>query len=202
MIDPLTTLNRLYVDTTPPGAQVRILNAAFDYHSGMELSPGSYHLEVSASGYESLTQWIKLNANAEHHITIQLKAEAGYSPRDNATLNTALPRSAGIRSAVHNDNMYVRMITSGDPQQQRKATQHILTHDIKDPSVLDIVEAELLKGYKIKCNDRQHVDAMACFCEVLGASGNSHYKETLQTMTEFSTRRKIRKSALEGLKKK
>ena len=202
VVNPTTQVSHLYVETTPPGARVSILNAAFTYHHGIELDPGKYQLEVSAPCYESFTQWIKLGAGADRRLAIRLKADAEASslPTDSTMVVTASRSNSANCTISTSDNIYVRMLTSGDPHQQKEAAQGILSDDIKERAVLDIVEAELLKGYKINCNDREHVDTMAQFCEILGVSSNSQYKESLQAVTEFATRRKIRKYALAGLK--
>lgn len=201
VVNPLTKTGHLYVETTPPGAQVKILNSTLTYHSGIALQPDSYQLEVSAPGYENLTQWITLDPGTEQHIAIQLKADGDSSATKSSIVAVPECSNIEVRSSVGNDNIYARMLTSGDPNQQSEAALQILSGGIKDLSILDIVEAELLKGYKTNCKNREHVDAMARFCEVLGASGNSRYIESLQTVTEFATRRKLRKTALDGLKK-
>jgi len=204
VVNPSTKMGHLYVETMPPGAQVRILNAAFAYHPGIELAPGSYHLEFLAPGYESLTQWIKLGPGADHRLAVRLKAETEDEVKSSAIKRTPAVAPPCSDFVVHtsgaSDNIYIRMLTSGDSHQQNEAAQQILCHDINEPSILDVVEAELLNGYKINCDDREHVDAMAQFCQILGVSGNSQYKESLQAVTEFATKRKLRKYALKGLK--
>ena len=52
---------RLYVDTDPADALVRILNIGPRFRDGIELDPGPYQLEISASGYETRTFWIELS---------------------------------------------------------------------------------------------------------------------------------------------
>lgn len=203
VVNPVTQAGHLYIETTPPNALVSILNASFTYHNGIELAPGSYQLKVSAPGYESLSQWIKLEPGVDQRLAIRLKAEteaeAEYLPAEHLPV-VALPcGNSFATTTVVSDNTYIRMLTSGDSNQQKEAANYILNNAIKDPSILDIVEAELLKGFKINSDDRDHIDVMAQFCEILGASGNSLYKESLQEVTEFATKRKLRKYALKGL---
>lgn len=50
----------LRVETQPANARIRILNIGPRYHPGIELLPGAYHIEVTASGYEPRTLWLKL----------------------------------------------------------------------------------------------------------------------------------------------
>lgn len=50
-MEPEVKKGRLWVETEPEGATVHFLNLRSDFVQGMELKPGSYHVEVSASGY-------------------------------------------------------------------------------------------------------------------------------------------------------
>ncbi len=63
---------RLFVDTTPSDAQIRILNIGPKYYQGMELSPGDYHVEVTAGGYGKQTRWVSLAAGEDKRISFSL----------------------------------------------------------------------------------------------------------------------------------
>jgi len=63
---------QLYVDTEPTGSHVRVLNITPPYHRGMELNSGRYHIEVSASGYETKRQWIDLATGDDKYIDVRL----------------------------------------------------------------------------------------------------------------------------------
>ena len=67
---------RLFVDTEPEDASVRILNIGPQFYQGMELEPGRYHLEVSADGYEKKSLWVTLNAGEDKTLDISLNALA------------------------------------------------------------------------------------------------------------------------------
>ncbi|MBN2298792.1 MAG: PEGA domain-containing protein, partial [Deltaproteobacteria bacterium] len=67
---------RLFLETNPKGAHVRILNINPVYYEGMELEPGRYHVEVSASGYETSTQWVSLVAGEDKYLSMGLKEKA------------------------------------------------------------------------------------------------------------------------------
>lgn len=47
----ITQNQPLYIDTTPSNAKVRILNINPVYHYGMKLKAGTYHVEVSKTGF-------------------------------------------------------------------------------------------------------------------------------------------------------
>ena len=67
-----TQSGRLYVDPQPADATVRIMNIGPKYNRGMSLSPGSYHINVSAPGFLEQDQWIKLSNGEERYVSIQL----------------------------------------------------------------------------------------------------------------------------------
>jgi cell division protein FtsB len=63
---------RLRVETFPEDATVRILNIKPRFSQGMELEPGSYHVEVSSEGYETQRRLVELGPGAEKRITFEL----------------------------------------------------------------------------------------------------------------------------------
>ena len=63
---------RLFVETNPEGARVRILNVGPRFYQGMELNSGKYHVEVSAAGHETKKKWINLEAGEDRTIDIRL----------------------------------------------------------------------------------------------------------------------------------
>ena len=63
---------RLYVETQPDNAKVKILNIGPRFYQGMELKEGRYHVEVSADGYLSKKSWITLKFGEDKSINVQL----------------------------------------------------------------------------------------------------------------------------------
>ena len=63
---------RLFVNTDPSGARVRILNIGPRFHQGMELNPGSYNLEVSADRHHTRKEWVELTTGDEKRVQITL----------------------------------------------------------------------------------------------------------------------------------
>jgi hypothetical protein len=63
---------RLFVETKPENARIRILNIKPKFHQGIELNPGSYHIEVAAKGYTRTKKWIKINTGEERRMSIEL----------------------------------------------------------------------------------------------------------------------------------
>jgi len=67
---------RLFVDTKPEDAKVKILNIKQKFYQGMKLAPGKYHVEVSADGYMKKSLWVTLKAGEDKTLDIRLKAVA------------------------------------------------------------------------------------------------------------------------------
>ena len=63
---------RLYVDTEPDGATVKILNIGPRFYQGIELEPGRYHVEVSANRHKTEKQWVDLAAGEDERLTVRL----------------------------------------------------------------------------------------------------------------------------------
>lgn len=64
----------LFVKTKPPGATVKIKNIVQRFQQGIELSPGSYKLEISMEKFESKTMDIKLDPYEERFLEIIMKS--------------------------------------------------------------------------------------------------------------------------------
>ena len=69
---PEVKRGHLRVATEPQGATVHFLNIRADFAQGMELEPGSYHVEVAAAGYAPTREWIELKAGEDKHLKITL----------------------------------------------------------------------------------------------------------------------------------
>ena len=64
---------RLFVETAPDDANVKILNIGPKFHQGMELDPGRYHVEVSARNYRAEKMWVDLSAGEDKNISMRLE---------------------------------------------------------------------------------------------------------------------------------
>ena len=80
---PRQALSYLTLTTKPSDARVKILNIAAGYQEGMALSPGDYHVEVAAEGYQAYRQWMVLNPGPQRYdidlvpLRLESTAEAG-----------------------------------------------------------------------------------------------------------------------------
>ncbi len=84
ILDPeAPSTGSLYIHTEPSDATIRILNIGPKFSQGMELSPGKYHVEVSASGHATRKKWVELSSGEDKDLDIRLKPLASASPRNN-----------------------------------------------------------------------------------------------------------------------
>lgn len=208
---------RLYVSTEPTGAKIRILNIGPVYREGMELAGGSYHLEVSAPGYRTDRQWLKLAAGEDQRVAVSLRpAPVEVTPSPMALAPVSVPKAAPApvaaprtvvaqtlpapgAPAAKGVSRYVKLLRSGNLRSKTDAGKLIVKEGVRDTAVLDVVEQELLKGYLASGDDRAAVDAMAWLCKALGASGNGKYRGTLQTVAQKAPHRKLQKYAEQSL---
>jgi hypothetical protein len=64
---------KLFVETKPKNATIRILNIGPKFYQGMPLKPGRYHVEVSRRGHETKKTWIRLEAGKDQKIEVGLE---------------------------------------------------------------------------------------------------------------------------------
>lgn len=204
---------RLYVSTEPSGAKIRILNIGPVYREGMELAGGSYHIEVSAPGYRTDRQWLKLAAGEDRRVAVSLRpapVEVTPPPKALAPISAAPPppakaattaatTAAAKAPAAKGGSRYITMLRSGNLRSKTDAGKLIVREGVKDTAVLDVVEQELLKGYLASGDDRAAVEAMSWLCKALGASGNGKYRNTLKTVAQKAPHRKLQKYAEQSL---
>ena len=84
---------------------------------------------------------------------------------------------------------YVKQIKSQNPLAQRDAAKRIIRAQMFSPEVMDVVEEYLLKGFKIRGNNRNHVDAMAWMVKALGATNDAKYRPTLEKIMAEGNRK-------------
>ena len=82
ILDPKAPLkSRLYVNTQPDNANVRILNIDSAFYQGMALDAGNYHVEVSADGHKTQKMWVSLAVGEDKTIDIHLESVAGQGQK-------------------------------------------------------------------------------------------------------------------------
>ena len=69
ILDPSApAAGRLTVNCAPKDATVKILNIDSKFYQGIELSPGKYHVEVSAGGHVTRKEWVELSAGEDKDL--------------------------------------------------------------------------------------------------------------------------------------
>ncbi len=162
-----------------------------------------YCLALASSGN---TDYMKtLTTVAEKAVNVILKRHAN----DSRVLVLQYAKSDKITAAalkVNNNlspeiNKYIGLLKSNDFGLIRNAAKSITRARFTEEKLYDVINEELLKGYKILPKDRGHIDAMAWLCKALGASGMAKYKPTFQEVSENSSNKKLRRYAKKQLKK-
>jgi TolB-like protein len=96
---------------------------------------------------------------------------------------------------------YINMLRSHDATKIRTAARIIYKSYSRHPELLEVINEELLKGCNMNVRDKNHVDAMAWLCNVLGASRQSDYKATLEKVAREARSKKLKKYAKKNLRK-
>lgn len=192
---------KLVIEPNPKEAFVRILNIVPRYYDGIELDPGRYHVEISALGYLTKTVWVELTRGEEKHLPVDLQ------PISPASITPGI-KPAPVATAVDESklspeiNRIIGWLQSYDSRAKRKGAKYVYEKYPNHSELLRVVNEELLKGYqKDMSSSWHHEDAMALLCMVLGKSGKSEFKKTLEMVIKETPSVKVRKHAAQNLKK-
>ncbi len=121
----LRKTGRLFVETDPKNARVRVLNIRPKFYQGMELEPGRYHIEASAPGYELKKKWIEVAEGEEKELNIRLvkiKATDTIGPRAKEFTN-----SIGMKFVYIEPGTFVMGSPSSEPGRADDEEQHQVT---------------------------------------------------------------------------
>ena len=102
-IPPGISKSRLFVEVEPTDSKIRILNIGPKFHQGMELAPGSYHVETSKQGYRTQEKWVNLKARENKRLEIRLEQlQVSIQPATTYTLP-----SSSTSNVMERDGIYV-----------------------------------------------------------------------------------------------
>ena len=94
---------KLFVETVPANAKVRILNIGPKFYQGMELKPGRYHVEASKRGYQTKKMWVNLGAGEDKKVAVDLEQlQASIQPT-----TTHARRPSSTSNEIERDGIYV-----------------------------------------------------------------------------------------------
>jgi formylglycine-generating enzyme required for sulfatase activity len=113
---------RLFVETVPKDARIRILNIELVFQQGMALSPGRYHVEISAEGYNAKKLWVTLEAGEDQRLDIRLKAQAVGATGPTPPVTTVQAKKRKISNSLGMDFVYIEPDTfiMGSPPDESK----------------------------------------------------------------------------------
>jgi formylglycine-generating enzyme required for sulfatase activity len=114
---------RLFVETTPGDALVRILNISPAFYQGMELDPGRYHVEVSSDGYETEKRWVSLSAGEDEAISMRLTAVRVAQPEVGGKKRNSL----GMEFVYVSPGSFMMGSPSGESDRDGDEKQHRVT---------------------------------------------------------------------------
>lgn len=120
-------IGKLFVETTPANAVVRLLNADKGFSQGMDLSPGQYVLEVASTGYASQVRRVEIVEGMAATVRLDLiKADSGAVASGTGAGAAAAPMR---EDAATSDQLAKNLATPGyTPQEARPAAQQLLAH--------------------------------------------------------------------------
>ena len=114
---------------------------------------------------------------------------------DRALRTARSDRRAKKRAPVATVSEILYLLKSSNPKEKIKGAQYTVRSFPTSSELLRTAEEELLKGYEIKTRDRNHIEAMAWMCNVLGRSKQLQYKDTLQMVYKNAASRRLKKYA-------
>ena len=134
-----------------------------------------------------------------------VKSVAPLTPlHPEATVDRALRQATSGRRARKRAPSSVpevlQLMKSPNSKEKIKGAQYTVKLFPTNPQLLQVAEEELLKGYELRTRDRNHPEAMAWMCNVLGRSKQLQYKDTLQMVYKNASSRKVRKYAKKNYK--
>ncbi len=145
---------------------------------------------------------------AKPTIQTQVKEEYATSPEPKTTPKPQQVASikskptAAVKKPKHSAEVqkYIKMLKSSSAKDQRYAAKKICRSYLKNRTLLDVVNRQLLIGYKKNNSDRHHVESMSWFCNVLGRSKQTRYANTLEKVANSDANRKLKKYASKNLR--
>ncbi len=219
----------LTVSTIPFGTKVEIVGYSAAYRGGMTIPAGYYTLKASKHGFTTETMQVEISPREDFYISITLKRspqvaspdnqEVAYSTSSSEPQNQQYyapppehpprvisPESTKVtysreRSIPDEYRELINNVRSSNSKVKRNAAKTIYKKKVKHPVVYGVVEEELLAGYRIKQRDKNHIDAMAWLCNILGATKDSRYRATLKKVSSLRTNRKLQRYAAKNLKR-
>ncbi|MBW2345683.1 MAG: SUMF1/EgtB/PvdO family nonheme iron enzyme [Deltaproteobacteria bacterium] len=112
---------RLFVETEPEDANVRITNIGQSFYQGIELESGRYRVEVTADSYEKKSMWVTLDAGEDKSLDIRLKRVTA------AKKGKAFTNSIGMKFVLIPSGTFTMGSPSDEAGRESDERQHHVT---------------------------------------------------------------------------
>jgi len=206
---------QLYVKAKPSNARIRIMNIGPKFQQGMALNSGRYHVDVSAAGYQSYSEWISLKAGEVRTMPVTLKAievkkevkqevkQAVSAPVEKKVVTVAPPVKTKKITAPRNLNSeqkhVAQLLQSESAVDVRNGAKNVYYHHADSTYLAQVAEQSLLRDYQTRTSDRNEIDALAWLCKALAQTHDQQFKNTLSTVADSAYHRKVRSYAAKSL---
>jgi len=118
---------RLYVETEPDDAKVKILNIGPAFYQGMELEPGRYHVGVSATGHQAEKLWVNLSAGEDKNISIRLERVVAERPAVSGQAGQKFTNNLGMEFVYIPPGSFMMGSPSSESGRDNDEKQHRVT---------------------------------------------------------------------------
>ena len=148
-----TSEAKLFVETDPQDARVRILNIRPKFYQGIELAPGKYHIEVSASGYKTFKKWTIVSVHKEERMTINLEKNFVDARKAKIDIVTSFPK--GVKLPIERIIKELARHADLDVVKDSNAADIVFSINVKGQTISEkygIGGIKRYSGAKIKCN--------------------------------------------------
>ena len=185
---------RLFVDTEPANARVRILNIKPRFVQGIELEPGHYHIEVSHNGYKTKKLWLRLRTNETRTLDIQLDILTIKEPAPIPKVESKSSDTMKQQDSHDALLLYYSGLSLYEEHQYSKAIQEFTKAIALDPNNWIVYAYRGLCYYKLKQNSRAIQDYTQAI-DLEPTEANPHYnrglaysalKQDTQAIQEFT----------------
>ena len=114
---------------------------------------------------------------------------------DRALQTTRSDRRSRKRPPAATVSQILYLLKSPNSKEKIQGAQYTVKSFPNNQQLLQAAEEELLKGYEVRTRDRNHAEAMAWMCNVLGRSKQIQYKNTLEIVYKNAASRRVKKYA-------
>jgi hypothetical protein len=195
------TTGQLFVTPTPKNARIRIMNIGPKFHQGITLTAGRYHVDVSATGYDSYSKWIDLKAGEVKTLPVTLTAHTTTVAKAPAAVTQATPAPVRAKTVKAPANLtseqkrIVGLLHSTSAVEVRNGAKAVYYHHADSTYLAQVAEQTLLAKYQAKTSDRDEIDALAWLCKALAQTHDQQFKPTLDAVAKSAYHRKVRSYA-------